>query len=171
MPRMFRIVVFSTLLSATTMIVACKTDKPAGKKPDEATKVVDPARARPADPAVKPPEPPAEPTTSDPEATGKNSEVESKGIAMMQRMGDLFAAGANDCEKLATDIRTLVASNRELLVQLNVEQAKQTEKERSAFMARNKAVQDAVMAKMGPAVQACGTNKSFQAALRDVPTE
>lgn len=166
MSLMFRIALFS----AMTMVVACKADKPAGKKPDEATRVADPSKApdpvKPADPAVKPPEPPAEPA----QGLGKNTELQDKGIAMMQRMADMFVADAKDCDKLAADIKKLVADNKSLLVALNAEAAKQTDQERTLFEARNKATQDAVNAKMTPVGQACASNKNFLDALKS-PTE
>jgi hypothetical protein len=158
MPRTFRIVLFSVAM----MVVACKTDKPAGTKPDEATKVVDKPRERatPAEPAMPKPEP-----ASDPAATGSNTELQNKGLAMMQRMSDLFATHGSDCEKLAAEIKTLVTENRQLAVELQEAEIRQTHEERAAFAARNQAVRDAAMAKMAPIAKTCRDNKNFLSAL------
>jgi len=90
---------------------------------------------------------------------------------MMQKMGDIFAADAKDCEKLATDIRAFIAQNKELLAQLTAMEKKETDQEKAAFETRNKGVQEAVMQKMGPAMQACHDNKSVEAAMKEFPAD
>jgi len=181
MPRTLPILLFSALV----MVAACKKpDKPAGAKPDE-SKVVDskptpPAEsAKPAAPGLPPgassdpakPDPAAPADPSDPSSapTGKNTELQDKGFAMMKRVGDLFAADATDCDKLASDLRSLVASNKELLAEWNAMEKTLPTRERAAYETRNKPAFDAVFAKMAPAVKACGSNENFLAALRDVP--
>jgi uncharacterized lipoprotein YajG len=137
-----------TLAVSLTMLVACaKADQPGPAKP---------VAAKPAAPVAT--------------AAG-NSELENKGIAMMQRMSDLFAGDAADCEKLAVDIKAFIVQNRELLGQLTELERSQSEQEKSAFEARNKPVQDAVVAKMDPAMEKCGQNPSVQAAMKDFPAD
>lgn len=137
-----------TLAVSLTMLFACaKADQPGPAKP---------APAKPATPAAM---------------AGGNSELENKGIAMMQRMGDVFAADAADCEKLAVDIKAFIVQNRELLGQLNELERSQSDQEKSAFETRNKPVQEAVVAKMDPAMEKCGQNPSVQAAMKDFPSE
>jgi hypothetical protein len=172
MLRTFKIALFS----ATMLAAACKkSDKPATMTPEPTTKAVDSTRpadptAKPADPAAKPADPVA-PTAAASAATGTNSELETKGVAMMQRMADMFAADAKDCEKLAADVKGFIAQNKELLGQLMAMEKKQSEPERTAFEARNKAVQDAMMQKMTPAMNACRDNKSLEAAMKEFPTD
>ncbi|MEO7733567.1 MAG: hypothetical protein ABIY55_21570 [Kofleriaceae bacterium] len=137
-----------TLAVSLTMLFACaKGDQPGPAKP---------APAKPATSAATP---------------GGNSELENKGIAMMQRMGEVFAADAADCEKLAVDIKAFIVQNRELLGQLNELERSQSDQEKSAFETRNKPVQEAVVAKMDPAMEKCGQNPSVQAAMKDFPSE
>jgi hypothetical protein len=159
MLRTFKIALFS----ATMMAAACKADKPATMAPEATTKAA--GSTKPADPAAKPADPVAA------SASGTNSELETKGVAMMQRMADMFAADAKDCEKLATDVKGFIAQNKELLGQLMAMEKKQSEQERTAFEARNKAAQDTMMQKMTPAMNACRDNKSLEAAMKEFPTD
>jgi hypothetical protein len=139
-----------TLAASLTMLFACAAPEQPG-----------PAKPAPAKPA--PPAPAATP--------GGNSELENKGIAMMQRMGDLFAADAADCDKLAVDIKAFIVQNRELLGQLTELERSQSDQEKSAFEVRNKPVQDAVVAKMDPAMEKCGANPNVQAAMKNFPAD
>jgi hypothetical protein len=169
MLRTFKIALFSV----TMIAAACKkADKPATMAPEATTKAADPTKpadptAKPADPAVKP----ADPAPATPAATGTNSELENRAVAMMQQMADMFAADAKDCEKLATDVKGFLAKNKELLGQVMAMEKKQTEQERTAFEARNKAAQDSMMQKMTPAMNACRDNKSLEAAMKEFPTD
>ncbi len=139
-----------SLAVSLTMLFACtKADQPGPVKP---------APAKPAAPTPAP-------------AAGANSELENKGIAMMQRMGDLFAGDKTDCEKLAVDIKAFIVQNRELLGQLTELERSQSDQEKSAFETRNKPVQDAVVAKMDPAMEKCGQNPNVQAAMKNFPAD
>jgi hypothetical protein len=166
MLRTFKIALFS----ATMLAAACKkSDKPATMTPEPTTKAADSTKA--ADPTAKPADPTAKPADPVAAATGTNSELETKGVAMMQRMADMFAADAKDCEKLAADVKGFIAQNKELLGQLMAMEKKQSEPERTAFEARNKAAQDAMMQKMTPAMNSCRDNKSLEAAMKEFPTD
>jgi len=177
--RMLKIAVFS----ASMMVAACKKDdKPAETKPATPVTASDPAKpadpaAKPADPAAKPADPaPVDPATpaakpAEPAASGKNSELEVKGVAMMQRMGDLFAANAKDCDKLALGIKAFIADNKPLLAELAALEKSQSDAEKKAFEARNMAAQEEVMKKMDPAVKACGDNANVQAAMKEFPAD
>lgn len=121
----------------------------------------------------------AEPTPAKPEpakpapaaTVAGNSELENKGVAMMQRMADMFAADAKDCDKLAVDIKAFIVENKELLGQLTELERSQSDQEKAAFETRNKPVQDALMQKMGPTMQACGDNPQVQAAMKEFPAD
>lgn len=175
MLRTFTIALFSAMLLAA----ACKkSDKPATVAAEATTKAPDPSKpadpaAKPADPTAKPADPatPGPPPAAAPAGTGTNTELENKGIAMMQRMADMFATDAKDCDKLATDVKGFIAQNKELLGQLMAMEKKQTQQERTAFEARNKAVQSAMMEKMTPAMNACRDNKNLEAAMKEFPTD
>lgn len=170
MSRTFRLVLFS-VFSLLVVTAACKkSDAPAGAKPEE-TKAAEPKASdtpKPADPA-KPAEP-AKPAAP-PAAGGTNTEVENKAIAMMEKLGDVFAADAKDCEKLATDLRAFLNDNKATIAEMTALEKKQTEAEKAAFETRNKAVQESAQAKMEPAAKACADNKNVQAVLKDFPTD
>jgi hypothetical protein len=185
MSRAFQIVLF-----LVAMVVACKCDKPAAKKPEQASRAepgaprgpagrteTAAAPATPGDPS-KPADPanPDQPTRpgesqSDDPSAGTNTPLQDKGLAMMQRMSDLFTTHASDCTKLAAEIRSLVAGNKELLDQLRAEDLKQTGAQRTAFEARNRAVTEAAFAKMSPVTKACRENPAFMAAMRDAQSQ
>ena len=131
-----------------TLLMACTHTEPAPAKP---------APAKPAPTAA----------TSVP----GNSELENKGVAMMQQMADMFAADAKDCDKLATDIKAFVVQHKELLGQLTELERSQSDQEKAAFEARNKQVQDQLSQKMDPTMAACGENPQVQAALKEFPSE
>ena len=155
MLRTFRIATLSAALTVTA--AACKTDKPAQSKPA--------ASAEASKPAAKPS---AVPELAAGKATS-NSELETKGIAMMQRLADVFAADAKDCDKLAADIKAFVAENKPLLAQLAAMDQQQSDEQREAFTARNAEAQAAVAAKMQGAMTACASNPSVLAAMKDFP--
>ena len=155
MARMFKIALFS----ATLMVSACKkADQPATPTAEPGAKVA--AAAKPGDPSAKPGAPAA------PAATG-NNELQDKGIAMMYRMGEIFAANTQNCEKMATDLKVFIAQNKPLLGQLTAMEKQQTEQERAAFQARNQPAQAEVMKKVTPAMTACGENANVLAAMKE----
>lgn len=175
------------LCSATMMVAACKkSDKPVPAV-SETTKPADPAKPAdsPASAAAKPADPVAgasagsgagpatmaRPADSAPVPTGTNSALETRGIAMMEKMADMFAADGKDCDKLAADIKGFIAQNKALLSELTTMEKQQSPQQREAFAARNKAVEQSVMQKMTPAMTACRDNKSVEAAMKEFPTD
>jgi hypothetical protein len=153
------------LFSAAVMLAACKkAEQPARATADPVAKAVpgqpaDPAK--PADPAAKPADPAATP------ATGNNA-LETQGIAMMHRMADMFVADGHDCDKLANDIKAFVIQNKALMGQLTAMEKQQTEAERAAFETRNRAMQEEMMAKVSPVMDACSDNKEVEAAMKEL---
>jgi hypothetical protein len=162
MLRRFRI---ATLL-AVMAVAACKTsDKPAAPKPAP-TGAAAPA-AKPAAPTARadPPARPADPAL----AAVVDSQLQTRSIAMMRRMADLFAADGKDCEKLAADLKTFIADNKSLLSQLDA----LTEEQKEAFPANVDvaAVQATIAEKMQGAMIACAENPSLRAAMQEFPAE
>ncbi len=155
------------LCTVTMMVTACKkAEKAAGTTPDQVAKAGDPgtpAGGKPADPAATPTDPakPADPAAS----SASSSELEAKGIAMTQRMAEVFIADAKDCEKMATDIRAFTAQNKVLLDQLAELEQHQTAQEREAFAKRNQLMLEALLTKVTPAMTACRDNKNVEAAM------
>jgi hypothetical protein len=168
-------------LCAVLMTAACKkSDAPAKSAEPTATGEVKPADpgAKPADPPkpadpAKPADPPADPAKPADPAAGAdvNSEVENKALNMMRKLGDVFANGAKDCEKLATDLRAFLAENKALIAELSELEKKQTEAQKIAFDKRNQAVQEEIQGKMEGAAKACGDNKNVQAAMKEFPSD
>jgi hypothetical protein len=172
MSRTFQLVLFSASLSIVVALSACKkSDAPAGPKTEEAKPADQSKAGDPSKPADTAKADPAKPAAPPPAAAGTNSDFENKAIATMQKLGDVFANDAKDCEKLATDLKAFLAENKAVIVEMTALEKKQTEAEKAAFEARNKAVQDAVQAKMEPAAKACADNKNVQAAMKEFPTD
>jgi hypothetical protein len=172
------------LFSATLLAAACKkSEAPAAKpedkagdtsKPADPPKPADPAAAKvgdspkPADPAaVKPGDPPkpADPAAGAAGGTGLTPELEGKMVTATTKMGDIFAAGAKDCEKLATDIKAFAVENKELIGQIKAVEKTLTPEQKQAFDTRHRGEQEAVMTKMEATTKACGENKNVQAAM------
>ena len=111
-----------TFLAATLVaaLACCKTsartDSPA---PEAASKPVAAAKpaAQPALPTATEPAPAPAPAPPEP-AAGSNTELETRGLAAMQRMADMFAADARDCDRLASDLKAFIADNKPLIAQL-----------------------------------------------------
>lgn len=163
--RTFQIALFS----ATLMVTACKkTDQPAASGAEPVTKATTPNK--PADPS-QPAAPAAKPADSVALPVAGNNELENKSIAMMYRMADIVVADAQDCEKLATNMKAFIRQNKPLLDQLAAMNEQQTEQERAAFETRNRAVQAEVLKKVTPGMTACGENKNVQAAMQELSSE
>jgi hypothetical protein len=167
MPRTFLLVLLLLVILLGAAIAGCKTSKPAAKKSDEAKPV---ETAAPGDQPRLPDPAPRDPPGRDDPATGSNTELQDKGLAMMTRMSDVFAANAGDCDKLAAEIKKMIETNKDLLGQLQADDLKQTGVQRTAFEARNKAVMDTAIAKMAPVAKACRENETFMAVMRDAPS-
>jgi hypothetical protein len=177
---MFTIALSVAALSAAGLVAACQKGDSRAE-----VKATDPARpagtaaapdpARPADP-VKPADPaPADPSklvspTAAP-AAAPNPALEAKGIALMQQMAEIFYRGAKDCDKLSSELKAFLASNKATLRDMTGMLKRMTEQEQIAFEARNRATQEAIGNKMQPGVVACAKSPNFQAAMREFPSE
>ena len=179
MSRLLKFAVCAVLMTA-----ACKkSDAPAKsaeptaagevKPADPGAKPADPAKPASPDPGAKPADPPADPAKPAAPAAGGdvNSAVEEKALNMMRKLGDVFANGAKDCEKLATDLRAFLAENKALIAELSELEKQQTEAQKMAFDKRNQAVQEEIQGKMEGAAKACGDNKNVQAAMKEFPSD
>jgi len=105
----------------------------------------------------------------DPKAMGVNNETETKFIALMDRMTDMFTADAANCDKLAADLKKFTADNKPFMDQIVIYEKSQSEAQKHAFEVRNKAHSEAGSAKIMPVMQACATNPALQAVLKDMP--
>lgn len=157
------------------LIAACKTsDAPATE-----AKATPPTRsiAPTPEPALPAPPPPAaaasgaKPEPARTEPAGSNTELETKGLAVMQRMADLFAADARDCDKLGADLKAFVAENKPLIGDLLKHEDKQNAEQRAAFTRRNAVAQAAIAQKMQAALTACASNAAVLAAMKEFPGE
>ena len=143
------------------LIAACKTDAPATEAkatPTPPTRSIAPT-TQPVLPAPPPPAAaPARPEPAKTEPVGSNTELETKGLAVMQRMADLFAADAKDCDRLGTDLKAFVAENKPLIGELLKHEDHQNAEQRAAFTRRNAVAQAAIAQKMQAALTACASN-------------
>ena len=153
------------------LLIGCKSDAPA---PEAKPAPVAPL-TRSTAPSPEPALPPA-PAQSAPaqapaktEPAGSNTELETRGLAVMQRMADMFAADAKDCDKLAIDLKAFAAENKPLIAQLYAHENRQTPEERAAFTRRNAVAQAAIGQKIQAALTACAANPGVLAAMKEFP--
>jgi hypothetical protein len=155
-------------LSAAALAAACKTDKPPEANVRPAPASAPAPAARPADPARTAAASPSKPAEAAPVL---DPELETKGLAMMDKLADVFVADAADCEKLAVDLKSFAAQNKALLSQLAAAESQETDDQRAGFSKRNAAAQAAVAKKMQSAMTACAAHPSVLAALQEFPGE
>lgn len=161
----------ATLLAA--LASSCKTRDPRAHEARPASAAPAPARAA-ASVAPRQPALPQAAATDEPsrtEAAATNTELETQGLAAMQRMADMFAADARDCDKLAIDLKAFIADNRPLITQLIAYEESQNADQRAAFTRRNAAAQAAIGHKMQAALTSCASNPAVLAAMKDFPGE
>lgn len=164
-----------TFLAATLAAVlasACKTsDRRAAPPPPPAPRPAAPSSrpgAPPELPAAPEPAPPPVAAAAEP-AAGSNSELEARGLAAMQKMAELFAADARDCDRLARDLKVFIADNRPLIAELVTFEDHQSDAQRAAFTRRNAATQAAIGLKMQSALSSCAANPAVLAAMKEFP--
>lgn len=163
MLRMIR----TATLAAVMLAAACKvSDKPAQPAPEAAHAAKPAGTATPAGHAGPTPGLPGKPESSPPDP-----ELETKGLAMMQRLADVIVADANDCDKLAADLKTFVAQNKPLLSEVIAAQAQEGAGQRAGFSQRNAAAQVAIAQKMQTAMAGCAGHPGILAALQQLPGE
>ena len=162
MSRTFR----TAMLLAVTLLAGCKTkqaDPPPSAKPTEAARsapgtapaLPDPQTASPAAPAAPAAAAPATPT-----------EVQTRNIAAMQHLADTLAGDAQDCEKLAVDLKAFIAENRAVLAQLMA--AANRPIDDAPTGATRAAAADAAR-KLQTAMATCAATSSVAAAMKDLP--
>jgi hypothetical protein len=124
----------------------------------------------PADPVAKPADAPKTDKPADPPAANANgdNELEAKGIAFMIKVGDVFSANADNCDKLATELKTLMTDNKPLLGQLRDMEKTQTKEQKEAFENRHKDEFKGMEGKMMPAFQKCQGNANVTAAVQEL---
>jgi hypothetical protein len=165
---MSRTFLAAMLVAALACCKTSKTDSPApepARSVAVATPAAQPALPAATEPAAPPAAAPAEPTA------GSNTELETKGIATMQRMADMFAADARDCERLATDLKAFIAENKPLIAQLVELEDHQSDAARAAFTRRNAQTQAQIGLKMQQALTTCASNPGVLAAMKEFPGE
>lgn len=158
MSRTFR----TAMLLAVTLLAGCKTkqaDPPPAARPTEA------ARSAPgAAPALPDPQSPS--GAGAPAAPATPAEAQARNIAAMQHLADTLAADAQDCEKLAVDLKAFIAENRPLLAQLMAAANRPTDDAQSGA---NRAAAAAAARKLQTAMSTCAATSSVAAAMKDLP--
>jgi hypothetical protein len=163
MSRTFR----TAMLLAVTLLAGCKTkqaDPPPAVRPTEVARsapgaapaLPDPQAATAAAPAAAPAA--AAPATP--------AEAQTRNIAAMQHLADTLAGDAQDCEKLAVDLKAFIAENRPVLAQLMAAANRPSD---AAPSAANHAAAAAAARKLQTAMATCGATASVAAAMKDLP--
>jgi hypothetical protein len=158
MSRTFR----TAMLLAVTLLAGCKTkqaDPPPAAKPTEA------ARSAPgATPAL--PDPPAASPAAPAAAPASPAEAQARNIAAMQHLADTLAGDAQDCEKLAVDLKAFIAENRAVLAQLMAAANRPAD---AAPSGASHAAAAAAARKLQTAMATCAATASVAAAMKDLP--
>jgi hypothetical protein len=149
MSRTFR----TAMLLAVALLAGCKTkqaDPPPAARPTQA------ARSAPGAPPALP----------DPQPPGSSAEAQARSVAAMQHLADTLAADAQDCEKLAVDLKAFIAGNRPLLAQLMAAASRPTDDTQGGA---NHAAAAAAARKLQTAMSTCAATSSVAAAMKDLP--
>jgi hypothetical protein len=154
-----------TTLLILALLAGCKTkqaDPPAAAKPIEVARSapgVAPALPDPQAPSTSAPAAPAAPPATPAEAQARN-------IAAMQHLADTLAGDAQDCEKLAVDLKAFIAENRAVLAQLMAAANRPTD---DAPSGASHAAAVAAARKLQTAMTTCAATTSVAAAMKDLP--
>jgi hypothetical protein len=155
---------FRTAMLLAVTLAGCKTkqaDPPPAAQPTEA------ARAAPGAAPALPDSPssgPAGPAAVAP-APATPAEAQARNIAAMQHLADTLAGDAQDCEKLAVDLKAFIAENRAVLAQLMAAANRPID---DAPTGATRAAADAAR-KLQTAMATCGATSSVAAAMKDLP--
>jgi hypothetical protein len=126
----------------------------------------------PADPVAKPADPPkTDPKPPDPKAAtdaSGDTELEKKGLALLQKMGDVISTNSNNCDKLATELKQFTVDNKDTFQALKDMDKTQTKEQKEAFENRHKDEFKAFEGKIMPVVQKCQGNANVMAALQEM---
>ena len=161
MSRTFR----TAMLLAVTLLAGCKTrqtDPPPAAKPIEAVRSAPGAAPALPDPPPASPAAPAAPAA----APAAPAEAQARNIAAMQHLADTLAGDAQDCEKLAVDLKAFIAENRAVLAQLMAAANRPTD---DAPSGANRAAAVAAARKLQTAMATCAATSSVAAAMKDLP--
>jgi hypothetical protein len=156
MSRTFR----TAMLLAVTLLAGCKAkqaDPPPAARPTEAAR-----RAPGAAPALPDPQAPG----SSAAAPATPAEAQARNLAAMQRLADTLAADAQDCEKLAVDLKAFIAENRPVLGQLMAAANRPTD---DAPSGASHAAAATAARKLQTAMSTCAATSSVAAAMKDLP--
>ena len=160
MSRTFR----TAMLLAVTLLAGCKTKQadPPAARPTEA------ARSAPgASPALPDPQTPGPAAPSAAAAAPATpAEAQVRNIAAMQHLADTLAGDAQDCEKLAVDLKAFIAENRGVLTQLMTAANRPSD---DAPSGANRAAASAAARKLQTAMATCAATASVAAAMKDLP--
>ncbi len=159
--------------------VGCKKDEKKPAPAGDMAKPADPA-AKPADPAAAPADPamaggsaaPAAPAGTDkaPAApAAPASPDEAKAVELMTKMGKVFEGAGTDCKKLATDIKAFAKDNKDAMLAMKKWEDTQTPEQKKEMEKKYQPQMEAMMKSMGPAMQACASDKDVEAAFKELP--
>lgn len=162
----------STPALAAALVVAAAVAAGCKAKPADHAAAVPVAQsgapARGATPAPELPDPGAAPPGALPPA-----ELETRSVAAMQQLGDTLASDANDCDRIAADLKVFVVENRPLLGQLLALQQHRGDDRRddprAPFARRPAAV--AAGQKLQSALAMCASSPAVATVMKEFPEE
>lgn len=115
-------------------------------------------------------------TATTPTETAKPAEraapktlTEEDAVALTEKMADVFADNASDCDKMAVSVEKFFTDNTDAFKQIKAMDEKQTKEQKKAFEEKYKERNTALMKKMEPAVAKCATNAKVQEAMKKMP--
>lgn len=139
---------------------ACKKKDEAKNTPPAAAPAGDTKTAEAPKPAEPPPAAPAAPAAADDD--GK------KDMDLFVGLGNLFAADAKDCAKLATDVKKYIADNKAGFDAAKKRDEAMTPEQRKAQKEKYGAQMEQFMKNVDSASETCKDNKDLDAAMKDV---
>ncbi|HEX3476902.1 MAG TPA: hypothetical protein VHT91_17880 [Kofleriaceae bacterium] len=157
MSRTFR----TAMLLAAALLAGCKTkqaDPPPAARPTEM------ARSAPGAPPALPDSPAG--TAAPAAAPATPAEAQARNIVAMQHLADTLADDAQDCEKVAVDLKAFIAENRAALAQLMAAANRPVD---DAPTGANRAAAAAAARKLQTAMTTCAATSSVAAAMKDLP--
>lgn len=96
------------------------------------------------------------------------STFETKSLAMLDKIVDIFTKDGNDCEKLATDLQAYVAQNKPTFQEIKDLALKQSAAQKKELASKVMDRSLGLVTKMALATQACGKSPAVIEALKKI---
>ncbi|MBX3156855.1 MAG: hypothetical protein KF773_12850 [Deltaproteobacteria bacterium] len=94
-----------------------------------------------------------------------DSELQTRGLALIVKMGDMVAGHTGDCPSLGKKLSAFMTEHKPLLDELNADEASQSPEAKKAFEDRHKAELEAFLGKVETNIKKCQGDPDVAAAL------